>query len=44
MGPPGLSSLRHRTHPRVVMGAYYPESTYCTRARFESGGFATCTS
>lgn len=37
-----IQRVPYRTHPRAVMGAYRPESTYCDRAIFEAGGFVGC--
>jgi hypothetical protein len=37
-----IQRVPYGTHARNVMGAYYPESAYCDRATFESGGFAGC--
>jgi hypothetical protein len=30
------------SNPRQVLGAYYPRAVYCTKARFEHGGWRAC--
>lgn len=38
-----VQAISEGSSPQTVMGAYFPRTVYCTKARFEAGGWGACT-
>ena len=40
--PNAVQSVTQGSDPSKVMGAYYPSARYCTKQKFEHGGWRGC--